>query len=301
MMNNHLLQEMKLAGVVPAEPLEFLNSGDLQRYQVANDKQGTKNGWLVSYCNTDAPTVHVFGSWKKGTSHTIIEGRGSKITNDTRRLIKQAQHQAQLQKEQEQQEVAEKCTEIWELLSSAEQHPYLTAKNIHPHIARLCSDSLVIPLMDLNMNITSLQFISPNGSKTFRKGGKIKGSFCPLGCSTLTSAKTWIICEGFATGATIHEATGLPVLVAFNANNLKSVATSLRMKSKTVQIIIAADNDRFTNIGNVGVKKAEDAARDASAFVIIPQFNTNKGTDFNDLAQQKGIKIISNIFMEVTA
>lgn len=301
MMNNHLLQEMEAAGLIPADPLEVLKSGELQRYQVAADKRGTRNGWLVSYYNTDAPTVHVFGSWKAGASHTVIEGGSSQIAPETRQLIEQAQRQARLRKAQEQREVAEKCAQIWESLPSADLHPYLTVKRIQPHIARCWDESLVIPLVDFNMTITSLQFINPNGGKTFRKGGKISGSFCPLGGSTLANSKTWIVCEGFATGASIHEATGLPVLVAFNANNLKPVATSLRMRAPAAQIIIAADNDRFTSIGNVGVQKAEAAARDAGAFVVFPQFDTDEGTDFNDLAQQKGLQVISKIFMEVAA
>lgn len=301
MMNNQLLNEMEAAGLVPAEPFDSIESGELQRYQVATDKRGTKNGWLVSYYNSDAPTVHVFGSWKAGASHTVIEGGGSHITPETRLLIEQAQRQAKLRKQREQLAVAQECAEIWERAAPATQHPYLTAKGIKPHIAGRWDDSLVIPLVDFTMTITSLQFISATGSKSFRKGGKVTGSFCPIGGDELANSQTWIVCEGFATGASLHEATGLPVLVAFNANNLKPVATSLRLRAPAAQIIIAADNDRFTSIGNVGVQKAESAARDTGAFVIIPQFDTDEGTDFNDLAQQKGLQAITQIFMEVAA
>lgn len=300
-MNNQLLNEMEAAGLVPAEPLEFIQSGELQRYQVATDKRGTKNGWIVSYYNSGAPTVHVFGSWKAGASHTVVEGEGSQIKPETRLLIEQAQRQARLRKVREQLAVAQECAEIWERVAPATQHPYLTAKGIRPHIARHWDDSLLIPLVDFTMTITSLQFISATGSKSFRKGGKVTGSFCPIGGAELAHSQTWIVCEGFATGASLHEATGLPVLVAFNANNLKPVATSLRLRAPSAQIIIAADNDRFTGIGNVGVQKAESAARDAGAFVIIPQFDTDEGTDFNDLAQQKGLQAITEIFMEVAA
>lgn len=300
-MNSQLMNEMQAAGLVPADPLEQVQSGELQRYQVATDKRGTKNGWLVSYYNSGAPTVHVFGSWKAGASHTVVEGGGSQITPETRLLIEQAKRQARLRKEREQLAVAQECASTWERAVPGVHHPYLTAKGIQPHIARRINDALVIPLIDFTMTITSLQFISATGSKSFRKGGKVAGSFCPIGGAELANSQTWIVCEGFATGASIHEATGLPVLVAFNANNLKPVATSLRFRAPAAQIIIAADNDRFTSIGNVGVQKAESAARDAGAFVIIPQFDTDEGTDFNDLAQQKGLQAITQIFMEVAA
>ncbi len=300
-MNNQLLNEMEAAGLVPAEPLALTQSGELQRYQVTTDKRGTKNGWLVSYYNSGAPMVHVFGSWKAGASHTVVEGESSQITQETRLLIEQAQRQARLKKQREQLAIAQECADIWERVMPAYQHPYLTNKGIKPHIARCWDDSLVIPLVDFNMALTSLQFISQTGSKTFRKGGKVTGSFCPIGNSEFNNSHTWIVCEGFATGASLYEATGLPVLVAFNANNLKPVATSLRLRAPAAQIIIAADNDRFTSIGNVGVQKAESAARDARAFVVIPQFDTDEGTDFNDLAQQNGLQAITQIFMEVVA
>jgi putative DNA primase/helicase len=301
MINSQLWQEMEAAGTVPAEPLGLLQNGELQRYQVANDKQGTKNGWLVSHINVGSPNVHIFGSWKTGSNHTVVEGGVSNMDQNTRFLIEQAQRQAKLKKEREQLSVAKECARIWGTLLPANDHPYLNAKGIQAHIARRWSESLVIPLVNFNMTMTSLQFIGLTGGKTFRKGGKVNGSFCQLGGAEFANSKTWIVCEGYATGASIHEATGLPVLVAFNANNLKPVATSLRLAAPAAKLIIAADNDRFTSIGNVGVKKAEDAARGASAYVVIPQFETDKGTDFNDLAQQKGLQQITEIFQELVA
>ena len=51
------------------------------------------------------------------------------------------------------------------------------------------------------------------------------------------------IAEGFATGATIHEATRYPVAVAFNARNLDEVARALRVELPDVTLIICADDD----------------------------------------------------------
>ncbi len=49
-----------------------------------------------------------------------------------------------------------------------------------------------------------------------------------------------VVCEGFATGAAIHQETGLPVVVAFFAGNIKPVADSLPFRN----LVIAADNDK---------------------------------------------------------
>lgn len=294
----HILAEH---GVPPARDLLPANSGEIQRFQTVDDKHGKLSGWVVSYHNDLSSTVHVFGSWKTGETHTVAEGESAHSKREMRQLIEQAQRQAKIQKAREQREVAESCAKLWESLPAAEIHPYLIAKAIKPHVARCWRDSLVIPLVGFDMRLASLQFIKPNGSKIFRKGGKISGAFCPLGKLEVSNQSSFVICEGYATGASIYEATGLPVLVAFNANNLASVVSSLRRRAPAAKIIIAADNDRFTSVGNVGVEKAEAAARNAGAFVIVPQFETDKGTDFNDLAQQKGLHAIQTVFMEVAA
>jgi len=54
------------------------------------------------------------------------------------------------------------------------------------------------------------------------------------------------ICEGFATGASIHEATEATVLVAFDCGNLAAVAAMARLLHPSREIIICADDDRKT-------------------------------------------------------
>jgi hypothetical protein len=72
---------------------------------------------------------------------------------------------------------------------------------------------LVLPLRDINGELHSLQFIAPDNrfdgkrNKTFPGGGRVAGC-----CFTLadTPNGALVVCEGYATGASIHEATGLP-------------------------------------------------------------------------------------------
>lgn len=101
---------------------------------------------------------------------------------------------------------------------------------------------------------------------------------------------TTVICEGFATGASIHEATGMAVLVAHSAGNLKAVAEALRAKHPDERILIAADDDWQTD-GNPGLTKAGEAAQAAGATVVVPQFPERfEGlTDFNDLHREFGL------------
>jgi putative DNA primase/helicase len=91
------------------------------------------------------------------------------------------------------------------------------------------------------------------------------------------------VAEGFATAATLHLATHKPVLAAFSTHNLEPVAKALRRQRHGVRIIVAADNDRFTQ-GNPGITAGRMAARAVGADLIFPEFPPGvPGTDFNDL------------------
>jgi putative DNA primase/helicase len=74
---------------------------------------------------------------------------------------------------------------------------------------------LLVPV-HVKDKLTSLQFIEEDGTKRFLSGGEIKGGCCILG----SPAEVICIAGGYATGCTIHEATGHAVVVAFNAGNL---------------------------------------------------------------------------------
>ncbi|MFA7429908.1 MAG: toprim domain-containing protein [Rhodospirillaceae bacterium] len=84
-----------------------------------------------------------------------------------------------------------------------------------------------------------------------------------------------IIAEGYSTASTMHETTGRPVAVAFDAGNLKPVAEALRGKYPNTAIVIAADNDHHLeakNKPNTGVERANGAAQAVNGLVIVPAF-----------------------------
>lgn len=105
------------------------------------------------------------------------------------------------------------------------------------------------------------------------------------------------IVEGFATGATIHQATGYPVAVAFNAGNLELVAQAIRHKLPALPLIICADDDAGTE-GNPGIAKANLAALATGAKVAVPFFGDQRpegATDFNDMAALLGPEAVRNV------
>lgn len=103
-----------------------------------------------------------------------------------------------------------------------------------------------------------------------------------------------LIAEGFATSATLHEATGHAAAIAFNAGNLGPVARALRQEHPRVQLIVCADDDNATP-GNPGMTKARAAADELGTRLAVPDFGADRptgATDFNDLAAHLGIEAV---------
>ena len=132
---------------------------------------------------------------------------------------------------------------------------------------RQLREQLVIPLRDAQGTIWSLQFIGPDGDKKFLTGGRKRGCYFAIG----VPSGVLCICEGYATGASVFEATGHATAVAFDAGNLEPVARALNGKFPHLAIIVCADNDAHTP-GNPGVRLAKAAARAVRGRIAIPQF-----------------------------
>ena len=148
-----------------------------------------------------------------------------------------------------------------------------------------------MPLRDPTTNrLLNLQFIGEAGSKRFLTGGRVKG------CCFLIGEPGDVLCiaEGFATGASVHEATGYAVAVAFDCGNLQSVAEAMRARFPNARIVIAADDD-YQTAGNPGLTKAREAAAAIGGSVAVPDFGADRpddAVDFNDLAAHRGANAV---------
>ena len=148
------------------------------------------------------------------------------------------------------------------------ENPYLKKKGVHSYGLKAFKESLLIPLMDIGGTIHGMQFIYPDGSKKFKTGTNKTGHFYKIGKS---KNNTVLICEGYATGASLHQATGHCVVIAFDAGNLLPVAQVIRAKCSDYKIIICADDDHATE-GNPGLTKATEAARAVGGLIAVPVF-----------------------------
>lgn len=132
--------------------------------------------------------------------------------------------------------------------------------------------SLVIPMVDTSGEVQNVQVIFSAGAKKFLPGGRKVGCWHLIG----TVDDVLIITEGYATGASLFEATGLPVAVAFDAGNLIPVAQSLRGLYPSALFLFAADNDAETAAagkGNPGIDKANEAAKLVGGAVVPADFS----------------------------
>lgn len=210
---------------------------------------------------------------------------------------------------------ARRAAALWGEAEPAESHPYLTRKGIQPHGARIgqwsrewpdpetgeliqitVDGALLIPVYSSPGKIATIQAVFParharmDRDKDYLPGGAKQGGYYPLGKVSKSTTRL-IVAEGFATGASVHEATNSPVLVAFDSGNLLQIAEHARKMLPDAEIIIAGDNDLWTK-GNPGARKANAAAFAVGGKVALPIFADYEGnpTDFNDLRDPAEIR-----------
>lgn len=263
----------------------------LTRVKTKEDKGAEKSGWYVFY--PGGISSGAYGDWRNGEEYqTWCAKRQNDMSPaewlENKSRMEKAKRERAKQIEEDQKKAAGVARDI---LSDAQpandDHPYLKAKGVKSHGLSIHGSSLIIPAINEDGEITTVQSIDRNGNKLFLKGGKKSGSFFWIE----GSRDRIYICEGYATGATISEVTGCAVVVAFDAGNLPKVAPLIREKFLSANIILAADNDQFKGNHNAGVKCAKEAAELIGADVVIPQFVNlaSKPTDFNDLMALEGV------------
>lgn len=211
-------------------------------------------------------------------------------------------------------DAAAKAQSIWDnARPAADDHPYLLRKNV-PAIGLRQDryDNLVIPMHYYNQStnqttLVNVQLLAPDSQdnqfdkvpsaldeeKLFLKGGLVSGAYHVIGTDAMFVGGIVLLCEGYATGASVFEAMGysLPVIVAFNAHNLIPVAKSIRAQYPDHRIIICADDDTATAIKmrdrdiadgkepkplveyNAGIRDARDAAIAINGEMVTPNFD----------------------------
>lgn len=289
------LEEIKKYGLIING---YIEKDKIVRVDTVDDKKGRESGWYIysefpsSYDPSSIYGVGSYGSWKLGDKNSFQSVAQSSFNNKERDYYLAKIERMKQQREDEQLRIyAEKsiyATNIWQDCEAANTHEYLTNKKIKAADGLKVSNNgdLIIPVC-YDKQITSLQFIKADGSKKFLGGGRIKGCYFKIKGDN----NVIFITEGYATGASINEATGFSVYVCFNAGNIYEVSSFVTNKNPNSKIIIAGDNDKFNEV-NVGAKKSTQAAEGLGIEVILPSFeekyDDRRPTDFNDYANIYG-------------
>lgn len=225
----------------------------------------------------------------------------SEMTPEERNTLAQRVKEERSQREKDQkqrwQEAAQTAKTRWDAASPAQiDHPYLIEKQVSAYGLREDKKgALLVPLYSCADNtLVSLQIIPVEHGergkfeKRFMSGGQTKGAFFPISANDDGRDSPLLIAEGYATGASLHMATGYAVFVAFSCYNLEAVARMARELYPEREIILCADNDCETKKQdgtpyNSGVEDAKKAAQAIGGKLAICPAHEGRATDFNDL------------------
>lgn len=280
-------------------------SGKIHRVDVEGQKRGKRAGWYIAYevLLDDGRRIVVgsYGIWQGSESNAQkFKIRGGKLDEAARLRVQQRQKDLAAEAEHAElelmKEVQRRCKEIWaQLPADSIRSPYLQRKGVRGYGLRQARDGgIVVPARNTAGLLTQLQFIAADGSKKFLTGPGKKGSYHSLG--SMAPDRPLVFAEGYATGATIHEATEWPVVVCFDSGNVLVVAKLLRVKYPDVRFIFAGDDDHEKK-ENAGLKAATEGARANKGAVVMPQFVDPAGrTDFNDMACEQGLDAVRERF-----
>lgn len=317
-------------------------------YKIELNKECADCGAVIPLKATTCPSC---GSTKRHKAREIPQ---EELEAHRRRMLEN-KRQAEERARQEHQRASDWATLVWRACTPAtlDGHDYFARKGltetfgarIFPGNDGIMLDgaeeddyrrlgqyvgALVLPLQDLDGKIWGLQFILSRdlhgelirkleSDKMFWPSGlDADGKLYMIGGSP---QGVGLVCEGFATGGSLRQASNLHVVLAWNAGNLPKVVDRLRKRYKRARLLVCADDDwlqrcpacqKYTPVesptcahcgevhgkGNAGITKAREAAALQDVSWVAPVFaaarpDNRKGpTDFNDLAGLEGIQIV---------
>lgn len=337
-----VLDQLRDGGLILDGPLR--TDGKLVRCKIEGDRE--MRGWYILHevttGNGDTLIIGSFGVWRGNDNGAQkIEIRKTEFSAEQREALRARQREdrkrADAERAREAARAAERATAAWRKCTETGESEYLARKAVPGFGVRYSpSGALAIPMQDAAGRIHGLQII--RSRKGAERDGRKEKEFWPAGLAKkghfhLIGIPTSIvlIAEGYATGASLHAATMLPVAIAFDANNLAPVAQELHRRYRSAKILICADDDAFAKCPNkdcgarfvlaehpstcpdcgkehgrvnTGVSVASVAALAVNGGHVAPKFADDaarrekflargiKLTDFNDLQAVEGLQAV---------
>lgn len=310
-----VLKQLQDYGLRPATPLVV---GKRVRCEAENDKAPEKTGWYVIYehLTSDHRTIYcgAYGDWRQGEkgSWQRIKPKGGRLSAEDREVMKkraeEGQRKAAEAEARKHRTAARRAAAMWKKLPEKGTSLYVERKRVVAFGLRYSkkSGAALVPMRRVkDGQLSGLQVLYP---QVQADTGRDK-SYWPYGLEKEGAAHiigpdpepgdVVLVCEGYATGASLHMATNLPTVVCFDAGNLLPVGKALRERYPGRQLLFCADDDWKTVINgkphNTGRIRAENAATVTGGQVVLPVFDNDREerwTDFNDLHCAEGLETV---------
>jgi putative DNA primase/helicase len=309
-----VLRQLRGEGLLPEEPLE-IGTTRPKRCRVDGDRERRGWYWLHEFTTSAGAVLIVgtFGVWhgnEQNTSKVELKREHSDpLTTEQRDALKARMRRdrqaAEAARKAEAARAAARADKVWRACLPAGASDYLERKAVQPWGVKFTSSgAVVVPMLDVQGRVHGLQFILPAGHPRRKKTGRDKeywpaglakrGRHFVLGVIPQVGGVV-LLCEGYATAASLFEATGLPTVVAFDAGNLLPVAEAIAGRYKRARILVCADDDYLSD-GNPGATAAAAAAHAVGGAFLLPVFadrdrdrDGKSATDFNDLHCREGL------------
>lgn len=239
------------------------NLSGAYRFSLTGDTDGKAIGAVLNRYSGEYKSFH-------HKSIALSPEQVAKISAENH--LREALHETE--KHESQDRAAQHAQEILGMAESGKDHGYLKKKGISPDSALQTSGSellkfqefysesgktvikslekyLVIPMYNEDKVLRCVQAIDSTGyTKAFMRGGQKGGCMHILGAKSLDellqSGTAVAYVEGFATGESFYKATGMPVVVCFDAGNLEKVVLNIGAKFEPeIPQFLAIDNDQF--------------------------------------------------------
>ncbi len=338
------LQQLQSAGL----SVERLEVGGTRPVRCRVEGGGReRRGWYMLHeLHVDSGDVLIVGSYgvwqgNENNAQKIELRKTDAISKEQRETLRRrmAEDRKRLERARaaEAERAGARASAAWSGLAHSGESPYLASKGVGAHGLRFTKNgSAVLPLLDAAGKIHGLQFLrnaaqakaSRRPAKEFWPAGLVKkGHFHLIG----SPQHIVLIGEGYATCASLHEATGYPIAVAFDAGNLAPVAAALHKRYPKARILICADDDVLGRCrhdacrtrlvlplhptvcpacgedhgySNAGVTGASTAALEVQGAWVVPHFadpdarhaayldKGSKPTDYNDLHVAEGLHVV---------
>lgn len=320
--------------------VESLELGRLIRTKAEGERE--ERGWYVLHAlrgrDGDELLVGSFGVWQGlDNGARKVELAKEAMTDEAREALRakwrEDRRRAEGARKADAAKAARRAELVWRKCTQTPPDggvDYLARKGVGAHGVRYSpTGAVVLAMHDGQGRVHGLQFIlsKTQAKERIAKTGRDK-EYWPKGVAKQSHwfqigavAGLCLICEGYATAASLHEATGIPVAVAFDAGNLRHVAKALRHTHPRARFLVCADDD-FASPENPGISAASAAALEVSGAWVAPAFHVDdqlavrarigaevdwstpdaravakrivseakrKLTDFNDLHQAEGL------------